>query len=196
MNTILFRNILLACFVTMGFCSLSKAQISLRAGANITNVNVSDDPNNTYSVDAKAGLMIGAHLILPLTNRISLSPGLVYSQKGFKNEIDDIKVKTNYLDIPLNLRLKAHGGDTGIVLEAGPYLGVFINGKSRDIDLSGGDDVERLDFGWNFGIHYESKSLGLGINYKSGLLDANAMSGPGQPDIRNRAFGIFLIFNL
>lgn len=133
----------------------------------------SDNDSNEY--DSKAGVIIGAFLEIPISEKFSVQPELMYSGQGSQQTIyttteeDGItttdyrkfKYNFNYLNIPV--LAKYHVTDD-LSLLAGPQLGVLLSAKDKiDTDNIGDGEVEvdisslaePIDFSFSFGIGYE-----------------------------------------
>lgn len=138
--------------------------------ANMTNMEGSMKP----------GLNIGVAGEVMLTNHFAIEPGVYYSMQGTKVDEANLKVKNDYLNIPVLLKGYVY---EGFNLFAGPQLGFKVSSKAK---LSGSgasittdamsDAFKSVDFGIVVGAGYQS-SMGLlfSLSYNIGL--ANVLDG-------------------
>jgi hypothetical protein len=93
----------------------------------------------------------------------------LYSQEGA--EVDNAKIKLDYLNIPLMIQYMF---DNGFRLEAGPQLGLLLNSKYKDGDIESDadDDFKTVNGSLGLGLNYLSQSgFGGGARYNFGLSD-------------------------
>lgn len=138
--------------------------------ANMTNMEGSMKP----------GLNIGVAGEVMLTNHFAIEPGVYYSMQGTKVDEANLKVKNDYLNIPVLLKGYVY---EGFNLFAGPQLGFKVSSKAK-ISSSGtsvttdaiSDAFKSVDFGIVVGAGYQS-SMGLlfSLSYNIGL--ANVLDG-------------------
>ncbi len=186
----------------------AQIRIAPRVGLNINTVNFGGDIGEDFEdPESRVGFQIGAIADLPITEEFSIRPGVLFSSKGYKEQLDspgfdeDFKVVVNYLEIPVSANYQfAVGEGFGIDLNIGPYIGLALGGESKigddDESLNIGndeedDDVRGFDFGFNFGGGVEYQNISLGLNYALGLYNLT----PGGGDdvrIKNRVFSITL----
>lgn len=99
-------------------------------------------------------------------------------------------MKTDYLDIPVNLKWKFGIPLVKAYLSAGPYVGFRVGGdKIWDVL---GDQIKAKNFsaGLNFGVGAELIShLQIGVNYGLGLTD-NYSSDKFDLNAKNRGWSI------
>lgn len=144
----------------------------VKAGINISNF-LSDDNSDEY--DSKAGINIGAFLEIPVSEKLSVQPELVYSGQGSQETLyidveEDGVISTyyrkykytfDYLNIPVLVKYYVIDG---LSIQAGPQLGVLLSAKGKieahhfvneevEIDIS--SLAEPIDFSFDFGIGYE-----------------------------------------
>lgn len=138
--------------------------------ANMTNMDGSMKP----------GLNIGVAGEMMLTNHFAIEPGVYYSMQGTKVDEVSLKIKNDYLNIPVLFKGYVY---EGFNLFAGPQLGFKVSSKAK---LSGSgasittdamsDAFKSVDFGIVVGAGYQS-SVGLlfSLSYNIGL--ANVLDG-------------------
>ena len=162
-------------------------------------------PAFTYAPDtvarsssAKGGIRVGFITNIPLSQKLFVHTGIIYSAKGAKEQQvfdpanPDLKMaitnlSVNYIDAPVNLLLKLPlKGKTKVLLGAGPQLSLFYNGslthslvdaddkfkeiKNEDLPVGKGDGQFRtLHFSANGMAGFEFGRVFLTANYSSGL---------------------------
>src|SRR5688572_29489175 len=117
------------CFLSTALLSLlavsaQETHFGLKAGLNVASASVS--PGSDYK--SKAGLHVGGLAHIHLSKNFALQPEVVYSMQGGKRD-DDIKLKLNYLNIPL---LVQYMTDNGFRLQTGPQLGILVTAKTEE----------------------------------------------------------------
>lgn len=185
---------ILLTFLSIIFCSSAYAQLGIKGGLNFTNVSFEND-NNNFDPDAKTGLHLGIFADLEFGDNIMFRPALIYNTRGYKlgNSADSY----NYFDVPLNIAIAFGGNNNGLVLEAGPYFGLFLNGDRDGTSLEGGEDINSTELGFNGGLSYEMTSgLGIGVNFKKGLSNLNPNDGAADFKATSNIYSLFLLFKL
>lgn len=188
----------------MGVASAAMGQnirFGVKAGVGLSKVRGTDrEDGYKRRFGVNAGLMAD----FSFSDRLSFHPELLYSQKGTKvdytssytNSAGNLTVsnvgqgRLHYLDLPLLLRLKAHG----FFLEAGPQLGYLLAQKSeltmtgtttyvgntipitttRTDSDDGTDGIHRFDVGYIIGIGYQlPQGLEVGLRINNGFSNSN-----------------------
>ena len=175
--------------------------------------NLLDFTGGAVATSARAGFFAGANASIPLSDLVSVEPGLYYSQKGYemKGELNlkgveflganaKAQLVSQYVDLPVLLKLNLNG----FQIFAGPqvsYLtkadlkttaGVLgFNLLNKTIDAT--DQFNRWDAAVTGGIGYRfANGVSLSASYDHGLskVDANQ-----NLDSYNRSFKVGLGFN-
>jgi len=161
-----------------------EVQLGVRAGLSLYSVN-SELTTGMFGTASSssgytAGFAGGLFLIIPLSDRFSFQPELLFVQKG-GSEADDFtgdddffddadeseegSITLNYIELPLLARFNLPlDGEALPYVVAGPSLGYLLGA-----DISNGDEEEELaDFyrSFNAGL-----ILGAGINYRNFTAD-------------------------
>ena len=150
--------------------------------------------SNAYRLGFHAGVMAE----VKVTDKFSIQPEFLYSQKGAKNKlVSEIYDVFSYLDLPI--MVKARLGETGFFLEGGPQFGYLLRATSTFMDYSYNvrDSYEKVDVGYAAGLGYQLASGPLlGFRFNGGLTRLNQpiISG-GQiratEDMWNNAFQLY-----
>ena len=170
----------------------SQLKFGIKGGVNISSVHMNSD---ILKADNVTGFQIGPMIetTIPLIG-IGLDAAILYSQKGvdMKTEgtVTSTSMKTDYLDIPVNLKWKFGIPLVKAYLSAGPYVGFRVGGDKIWNVL--GEQIKAKNFsaGLNFGVGAELIShLQVGINYGLGLTD-NYSSDKFDMKAKNRGWSI------
>lgn len=168
------KSVLLVLIALLGFVALpAKAQFKfgVKGGLNIASVSFNKDVVSSSNVTGfNVGPMI--EFRIPIIG-LGFDAALLYSQKGLKD--GDRSMRTDYLDVPVNLKWKIGIPLAKVYLAAGPYVSFRVAGdKIWDVPSSTIDQIKAKSFGagLNFGAGVELFShLQLGANYGLGLTD-------------------------
>lgn len=170
----------------------SQLKFGVKGGLNISSVHMNSD---ILKADNVTGFQIGPMIetTIPLIG-IGLDAAILYSQKGvdMKTEgtVTSTSMKTDYLDIPVNLKWKFGIPLVKAYLSAGPYVGFRVGGDKIWNVL--GEQIKAKNFsaGLNFGVGAELIShLQVGLNYGLGLTD-NYSSDKFDMKAKNRGWSI------
>lgn len=180
-------------------------KFGVKAGVNFASIT-GDDTDNLSSL---TGFHVGAVVDIPVSEKFSVQPELLYSTQGAEySDSDgyDGKFKLNYINIPI--MAKYYVAD-GFSIQAGPQIGFNTSAKDEYTGVdpgfngdSGTDDIKDFvkgtDFGINFGLGYEMQTgLNFSARYCLGLSDINDLPSDIDPgfsygDIKNHN-GVFQI---
>jgi hypothetical protein len=155
-------------FVLASSLVVSQAQVKFggKLGLNIANI-VGDDAEDFKS---KLGFNLGAFAEIPVSENFSAKPELNFSTQGakFDSDDDDAKLNLNYINIPL---LGKYNSNSGFFAETGPQLGFLVGAKAKsdEVSVDVKDQFKGFDFAWAFGLGYEMKESGFGINARYNL---------------------------
>lgn len=146
----------------------AQVKFGVKGGINISSVHFD---SNVLDADNVTGFQIGpmVETSIPLIG-IGIDAAILYSQKGVGLQSEEIK--TDYLDVPVNLKWKFGLPIVKAYLAAGPYIGFRVGGDKIWNVI--GDQIEAKNFsaGLNFGAGVELlKHLQVGFNYGLGLTD-------------------------
>jgi Outer membrane protein beta-barrel domain len=190
------RIMLVAALVAAAFLTIHAQGIIVRGGVNFQNLNGKDENGKKDNGKLKAGFNLGAVMEIPLAPDFYLQPGLLYTTKGSKNDIEGIesgtsKINIGYIEVPIHLIHKPVLGNGHLILGLGPYIGFGVNGKfnldfldvktesdvkfKNTVKASDSPDyayVKRLDAGANLLAGYEfANGLSFQLNTQLGLLN-------------------------
>jgi len=196
---IMKKKLILFALGLFGISSLGNAQLNItgQVGFNYATVSTDDSDLSGY-IGQKSGYFIGVQASKDLSDKLYVSAGANFSQKGFSMEytvdypgilkMDYSGNSTmNYLEIPINLGYKI---SDRISVQAGPYVGFlmgvknysketdydYITGTSTNLESTDHDKtgISSTDFGLNVGVGFNlSEKLAIKVNYGLGLADLN-----------------------
>ena len=187
----------LVLIILMAFIAVpakSQLKFGVKGGLNISSVHLNSD---ILKADNVTGFQIGPMIetTIPLIV-VGLDAAILYSQKGMdvKSETGtSTNVKTDYIDVPVNLKWKFGLPIIKGYLAAGPYIGFRVGGdKFWEIPGSVVGQVKAKNFsaGLNFGAGVELIShLQVGINYGLGLTD-NYSAEKYDLNAKNRGWSV------
>lgn len=187
----------LVLIILMAFIAVpakSQLKFGVKGGLNISSVHLNSD---ILKADNVTGFQIGPMIetTIPLIG-VGLDAAILYSQKGMdvKSETGtSTNVKTDYIDVPVNLKWKFGLPIIKGYLAAGPYIGFRVGGdKFWEIPGSVVGQVKAKNFsaGLNFGAGVELIShLQIGINYGLGLTD-NYSAEKYDLNAKNRGWSV------
>jgi hypothetical protein len=172
--------------VLMVHAQRTDAYPGIKVGFNVASLNVDNAADYNSIVSAHAGGLVHIHV----SPHFAVQPELFLSGQGGERGND--KIRLIYLNLPVLFQYMI--GD-GFRLHTGPQLGLLLSGKQKigNVEYNIKDDLNKVDFGWEFGVGYQFPGSGLGLDarYTLGLtdiLESNAY------DIQNRVFAVGLFY--
>ncbi|MGK0414056.1 MAG: hypothetical protein ACJA1B_002275 [Polaribacter sp.] len=184
---IMIKKIWIAC-VAIAFAGTVNAQdvkFGLKLGMNVASVNGSKANN----LDSRTGFVLGAIAEVPISEKFSIQPELLYSAQGAQQR-DNFKYDLNYVSLPIMAKYYINKGFT---VEAGPQFSFLIKDQLVPIDEYSGaskenTDAENFDLAANFGLGFQFKSgIFFQTRYNLGLIAISE-----NPDIKNGVFQMTL----
>lgn len=146
----------------------AQLRFGVKGGVNISSVHFNSDLLDADNVTGfQIGPMIETSILLV---GVGVDAAILYSQKGMG--IGSEEIKTDYIDVPVNLKWKFGLPIVKAYLAAGPYVGFRVGGDKVWKVI--GEQIEAKSFsaGLNFGLGVELLShLQVGFNYGLGLTD-------------------------
>lgn len=161
---------LMTLVTVIGMIMVAQAQQDIRfgvkGGLNIASIYGEDVDNS----ESRTSFHIGALSEIPLSEKFSFQPEILYSSQGIKENDENAELKLNYLNIPLMMKYYVV---ENLSLEAGPQFGILLSADAK-VEGEGEEDVKELfrdfDYGVNFGLGYKLEGgLNFGLRYNLGL---------------------------
>ena len=168
MRKVVLLSVLMALFSISAF---SQLKFGVKGGVNISSVHFSEEILNSDNI---TGFHIGPMMefMVPVAG-LGVDAAVLYSQKGLSTAGETMK--TDYIEIPVNLKWKCGIPIIKFYAAAGPYIGFKVGGKSLwDIPGSMISEFKAKNFsaGLNFSAGVEVLShLQVGLTYGLGLTD-------------------------
>lgn len=169
--------------------------------------------NGAITTSGHTGFFAGANASIPVSDLVSVEPGLYYTQKGYEmngkiglknleflSANAKAKLTSNYIDLPVLLKLNFNG----LQLFAGPQVSYLAKADLRttagalgfnvlDKTMDATDQFNRWDVGLTSGLGYQfPNGFNISASYDHGLskVDANR-----NLDSYNRNFKVGIGFN-
>lgn len=157
--------LLLAVVTVLGFTNVNAQEIKFGVKGGLNFASVSGD--NTEGIDVVTSFNFGVVSEIPLSDKFSFQPELMYSGQGY--DFNDNTIALSYLNVPL---MGKYYVTKGLSLEAGPQIGFLLAAKNEKTDVK--NSFNTVDFGVNFGLGYKLENgLNFGVRYNLGLTDIN-----------------------
>jgi len=199
----LFFPVIAAAMLSASARAQSKSTYGIRAGVNFQNLNGKDNDGHNFDNKLKTGFNAGVNAEIPVGIDFYLQPGLLFSTKGAKYDVQGVEATRNisYLELPVNFLYKPELGEGRLLLGFGPYAAFAVGGKIKagntDIDMEFGDNVgetKAFDAGANLLAGYEfSNNFSFQLNAGLGLINMyNRPSGDDETSLKNTGFGLSL----
>lgn len=148
--------------------SLSKAQevrIGAKAGLNLATFT----GDALTGLDTRAGFHIGGLVEVPISEKFSVQPEILYSEKGSQFFSD--KVNLSYIDLPV---LAKYHIIKGLSAELGPVASFLVNAervqRGKETDVS--ESTKSFDLGIGGGISYRiPMGVFFSVRFTKGLMN-------------------------
>lgn len=172
----------------------AQLKFGIKGGVNVSSVHFSNFSKN-FNSENVTGFHIGPMLeaTMPILG-VGVDAAILYSQKGVG--VGSEEIRTDYIDVPVNLKWKFGLPILKGYLSAGPYVGFRVGGdKFWEIPgaISEQWKTEAFSAGLNFGVGVELiRHLQVGFNYGLGLTDNYRMETKNNTfkDGKNRGWAI------
>ena len=187
----------------------AQAKFGVKVGANYS--NLSGDLTDQDANRSKVGFLAGITANFPLSsdNFVSIQPELLYSQKGYQFQKDEVTIDNaryefkgkrnfNYLDLPVLVKINAGP----IFFEAGPQFSYLLGVRdNREVTLIGSgidskewdkiekDNLSELEVGYVAGLGFQAPmGIGVGLRYNGSV---NALAKEDQDELVNARHSVF-----
>ncbi|MFP5437368.1 MAG: porin family protein [Bacteroidia bacterium] len=178
--------LLLAVVTVLGFTKVNAQKIKLGVKGGLNFASVSGD--NTKGIDVVTAFNFGVLSEIPIFEKFSFQPELMYSGQGYS--FNDDTIALSYLNISL---MGKYYLVKGLSVEAGPQIGFLLSAKNEKTDVK--DSFKTFDFGVNLGLGYKlNNGLNFGARYNVGLTDINDVhnsSGKNKNAVLQLSVGYF-----
>ena len=160
--------LLVAVLAVLGFVSGNAQEVKFGAKAGLNFASVRGENSDVY--DTVTAFNLGAVAEIPLSEKISFQPEVLFSGQGysFGNDIAAL----NYLNVPL---MGKYYVTKGLSLEAGPQVGFLLSAKTDNADVK--NLFKKIDFGVNAGLGYKLENgLNFSARYNLGLSNISSVA--------------------
>ena len=172
-------------------------RFGILAGVNFATMSGEDDEG----ISSTTAFFGGGFAEVGLSGNLSFRPELLFSRKGFEDEDDLIKLKNDYLEVPLLLQLRIPStSESRWALSPHFYIGPAISFKLNceatddniDIDCDAlVDETKSVDFSGLAGAGLSFGQLQVGVRYVYGF--TKPFEDAGTPvELKNRVFSAYL----
>lgn len=160
------KKVLLVTVLTvLGFAKMNAQDVQFGVKGGLNFASISGD--NSKEFGTVSAFQFGVMAEVPLTEKFSFQPELLYSGQGFS--IGDDLVALNYLNVPL---IGKYYVTKGLSVEAGPQIGFLLSANEEGTDVK--DNFKTVDVGLNLGLGYKLQNgLNFGARYNFGLSNIN-----------------------
>ncbi|WP_339711325.1 porin family protein [uncultured Kriegella sp.] len=153
-------------------------------------INVASIGGNSYvglgGFGSKVGFHLGGVAEVPVSEKFSIQPELLYSSQGSKWNFNssDGNLKLDYINLPI---LGKYHILKGLSAEAGPLVGYLIS-TNEEVENS---RFSKLDVAFAIGASYRlNDNVSVGLRYNKGILNINSDSNIDGSN-QNNVFQIF-----
>jgi hypothetical protein len=168
--------------------SLAHAQVGVRAGTNLLNLNTSTTDGSSFSTSGRFGYQAGVYYQQPLTKHFALVPEVQFSREqsqvaadNYRNadnySLSSYRLRLSYLNVPVLLRYTVGR----LHFDAGPQASWLLGGQGtgQGSYLVGGDAGGKLTVDQaasdRFRRFHLGACVGIGVSLPAGLgLDVRA----------------------
>lgn len=151
----LIKSLAVIIFIALVTGAQAQVNFGIKAGLNLNNISQDfEDGVDEIDTKSKVGYHVGVVLDVPLSDVLSLQPGLLFNSKGYSVDLDEefgdgvsddsyYRSSFNYLEVPVHVAYKIDA----FQIYAGPYVAFGVGGKSKyKYKLDGADEDESDDF--------------------------------------------------
>jgi hypothetical protein len=149
----------------------SGVRFGLKAGVNFANVIVSPRPGNL--VNGRTDFHAGLFAEIPITEKVSFQPEVLYSRQGFKVVDGFGNVTMNMINVPLLLKLHV---TPAVSFVAGPQVSYLANariGLNNWFAVNYNDAFRRTGIDGVAGLEFETGDFVIGGRYSYGFSNMN-----------------------
>lgn len=178
----------------------------IKGGVNFSNLYV----ENIQDEQVKIGMLAGLFVKIPLTQRLSFQPELLYSSKGAQLTYNNVaqgqgayRFNLNYIELPMTLVFNIV---KNFNLHAGGYVAYLANANVKDMQKDGTvvgvmdlneNSFNRFDYGVVGGLGVDIGKFGIGARYNYGMNTigkSGTVAGDFTSNSKNSALSLFLAF--
>ncbi len=152
-----------------------------RFGINVANVH-------GFEADSRTGLVAGVFGPAMTISTLEWQTDVLFSQEGAKDPDSDVKLRLNYIRVPIRAGFTVSGASaTRVRVLVGPSLAFLLKSELSDGSSTESvtDDYKRYDIGLAAGVQVAVNRLVVDVGYTWGLV--NIWKANDSEDGKNRA---------
>ncbi len=130
-------------------------RFGVKGGYNLATVKFNKDALKSDNVD---GFHVGPIFEFMFDGPIGVDFGLLYTRKGFFSEDKDSGITNDFLEVPVNLKIKLGLPVLSPYVAAGPYASFIVGGEKSIKNIVSG-----------FENQLKAKTFGAGLNFTAGV---------------------------
>jgi len=159
------KRVLVTVITVMGLAIMNAQDIQFGAKAGLNFAIITGENTTDIISDFNVGLLAE----IPISEKISFQPELMYSGQGSSSVI------LSYINVPL---IGKYYVVKGLSLEAGPQIGFLLTAENEDTDTDVKNLFKTLDVGLNVGIGYKlNNGLFFNARYNLGITNISDIEG-------------------
>ncbi|MDR0537191.1 MAG: PorT family protein [Tannerellaceae bacterium] len=171
---------------------IGQIHLGIKGGLNISSINLSEDILKSYNV---TGFHLGPMIEVMTPLGIGFDGAILYSQKGMDVKGPEDALMTDYLEIPVNFKVKLGVPLIKAYATAGPFAEIRLSGAENKWErIQSQIKTKAFGAGLNLGIGAEVLSrIQVGLNYSIGLTDNYAvdqLNGHSDINIKSTTLSI------
>lgn len=182
--------LLFAAFAVFTFISVQSQEVRFGAKAGLNLATFTGDALTGF--DTRAGFHIGGLVEIPISEKFSVQPELLYSEKG--SEFFSTELSLSYLDIPIMAKYHII---KGLSAELGPVASILLNaeetkrGEVKDVS----DFTKKFDLGIGGGATYRlPMGVFFSLRFTKGIMnihkDGTSENYDSDVKVQNNIFQI------
>ena len=177
----LFLITVLGLFISASSFAQGELRIGAKAGLNLASIGGDAYITGFSGFDSRTSFHIGGLVEIPISEKFSVQPEVLYSSKGSKFNFgfgSASDVKLDYVDLPI---LGKYHIIEGLSAELGPVIGILIKADREEngMTVDRKDRYKSTDIGVAIGASYRlPMGVFFSLRYNKGVTDIN-----DDPDI-------------
>ncbi|WP_299765888.1 porin family protein [uncultured Dokdonia sp.] len=161
------KRLFITAFTVIGLITMNAQELKFGAKAGLNFATITNDAEN--ELDITTDIVFGLLVEVPISEKISFQPELMYSGQGSSSAI------LTYLNVPL---IGKYYVVKGLSLEVGPQIGFLLSAEDTDTDADIKDVFTNVDLSMNLGVGYTlNNGLFFNARYNLGLSDISTVDG-------------------
>lgn len=158
-NHITMKKLIIFCtIIVLTSYSYGQISIGLSAGSTLSSMKADLRDLSTFKIKPKTGFNFNLIADINLNSSLSLSTGLSFTQKGFRQTLyteyspftsAEMISHMNYIEIPVYLKIHTNLTKVNFFYGVGPYFSLGLNGKVSTKTFEPVDSSYTVDIKWS-----------------------------------------------